>query len=67
MFSQIKRAKISATDTMETLQGVSDRQNGFVTDALSSVCITLHPLVIMNVSDHFTRIKAQEGGNPQSE
>ena len=31
-----------------------------------SVCVQLHPLVIMNVSDHYTRIRAQaDGGNPQ--
>ena len=26
-----------------------------------SVLISLHPLVIMNVSDHWTRVKAQSG------
>ena len=26
-----------------------------------SVSISLHPLVIMNVSEHWTRVKAQEG------
>ncbi|KAH9377423.1 hypothetical protein HPB48_016800 [Haemaphysalis longicornis] len=26
-----------------------------------SVCVSLHPLVIMNISEHWTRIKAQEG------
>lgn len=26
-----------------------------------SVTISLHPLVIMNVSEHWTRVKAQEG------
>lgn len=31
-----------------------------------SVCVQLHPLVIMNISDHYTRIRAQAGGgNPQ--
>ena len=29
-----------------------------------SVSVTLHPLVVMNVSDHFTRVKVQaEDGN----
>ena len=27
-----------------------------------SVTVSLHPLVIMNVSDHFTRCRVQEGG-----
>lgn len=26
-----------------------------------SVAVALHPLVIMNISDHWTRIRAQEG------
>lgn len=26
-----------------------------------SVCVSLHPLVIMNVSEHWTRVRAQEG------
>ncbi|XP_046854379.1 COP9 signalosome complex subunit 6-like [Xenia sp. Carnegie-2017] len=31
-----------------------------------SVCIQLHPLVVMNISDQYTRIRAQaNGGNPQ--
>jgi len=31
----------------------------------ASVSVALHPLVIMNISDHFTRIKAQEGLVPK--
>lgn len=31
-----------------------------------SVSVQLHPLVIMNISDHYTRIKAQgDGGSRQ--
>lgn len=31
-----------------------------------SVSVALHPLVIMNISEHYTRIKAQYGNaNPQ--
>lgn len=26
-----------------------------------SVSVSLHPLVIMNISEHWTRVKAQEG------
>lgn len=26
-----------------------------------SVTVALHPLVIMNISEHWTRVKAQEG------
>jgi len=33
-----------------------------------SVSVALHPLVIMNISEHYTRIRAQEGKpNPQGE
>lgn len=28
---------------------------------VGSVSISLHPLVIMNISEHWTRIRAQEG------
>ena len=30
--------------------------------ASSSLNMTLHPLVVINVSDHFTRARAQSGG-----
>lgn len=37
-----------------------------VTTATSgSVTVSLHPLVIMNVSEHWTRLRAQEG-SPQT-
>lgn len=33
-----------------------------------SVSVALHPLVIMNISEHYTRIRAQEGKpDPQGE
>lgn len=32
-----------------------------LTDTPSSVSVSLHPLVVMNISDHFTRIRVQEG------
>ena len=31
------------------------------TAATGSVVVSLHPLVIMNVSEHWTRVRAQEG------
>lgn len=33
--------------------------------AVGSVSAFLHPLVIMNISEHWTRLKAQEEGKPQ--
>nr|CAB3232920.1 COP9 signalosome complex subunit 6 [Phallusia mammillata] len=35
------------------------------TSTSGSVSVKLHPLVIMNVSDHWTRVKAQEGRSKQ--
>lgn len=32
---------------------------------VGSVSISLHPLVIMNISEHWTRIRAQEGAAHQ--
>ena len=32
-----------------------------------SVTVALHPLVIMNISEHWTRVKAQEGKPMQGE
>ena len=34
-----------------------------VSSSSGSVSISLHPLVIMNISDHFTRLRMQGGGN----
>ena len=30
-----------------------------------SVSVSLHPLVIMNISEHWTRVRAQEGKSTQ--
>jgi hypothetical protein len=43
---------------MEVDEGVS---SSVLTDTPSSVSVSLHPLVVMNISDHFTRIRVQEG------
>jgi len=32
---------------------------------IASVTVSLHPLVIMNISEHWTRIRAQEGSPKQ--
>lgn len=41
-------------------------KNVVVTTATTgSVTVSLHPLVIMNVSEHWTRLRAQEG-SPQT-
>jgi COP9 signalosome complex subunit 6 len=37
------------------------------TGTSGSVSISLHPLVIMNISEHWTRVRAQEGKPQQGE
>lgn len=34
---------------------------------VGSVSLSLHPLVLMNISEHWTRIRAQEGSAQQGE
>ena len=66
MFATNKRQKM----TSDTASDVN-MQNGvhdmvMAAGASPSVTVALHPLVIMNVSDQYTRIKAQDGNpNPQ--
>jgi len=73
MFSQNKRAKMntgssSGEDMM--VEGSSDitlKEGGVLADGVNaSVTVSLHPLVIMNISEHYTRTRAQENvANPQ--
>lgn len=35
------------------------------TGTSGSVSVSLHPLVIMNISEHWTRVRAQEGKSLQ--
>lgn len=53
-------------DTMEVDAG--DEANKSVmalSGAAGSISLSLHPLVIMNISEHWTRIRAQEGSDQQ--
>jgi len=43
------------------MEGETSINNVVCTSIPASVSVALHPLVIMNISDHYTRIKAQEG------
>ena len=71
MFQQSKRSKMIETDTFDDsikneTTSETDTINELMAHGVSaSVTISLHPLVIMNVCDHFTRIKAQEGTVPK--
>jgi len=37
------------------------------TGTVGSVAVSLHPLVILNISEHWTRVRAQEGKIQQGE
>ena len=55
---------------MEVEEGSRAQQSRVVVaggaSTTGSVSVSLHPLVIMNISDHFTRVRVQqeEGGAP---
>lgn len=42
------------TETEQVVSGIG---------GTGSVSVSLHPLVVMNVSDHFTRVKVQSGSD----
>ena len=44
---------------MEVEQGEGGRVITKQTSSSGSVTVSLHPLVIMNISDHFTRVRMQ--------
>jgi COP9 signalosome complex subunit 6 len=41
--------------------GTSSKNQILAKNAIPSVTISLHPLVLMNISEHWTRIRAQDG------
>lgn len=47
------------------VQPSAESRNVIAGNAVPSVACSLHPLVIMNVSDHWTRIRAQKGFKSQ--
>lgn len=54
---------------LESMDTSSDRKSGpnvmASSTTIPSVTISLHPLVVMNISEHWTRIRAQEGARKQ--
>lgn len=65
MFAQIKRPKMNESTEMQVeskdkTTSVSKVVGVIASGVPPSVTVVLHPLVIMNISDHYTRIKAQE-------
>lgn len=65
MFSQSKRAKINEEMNLAGDNGTKNEGDLVANSVPASVTVALHPLVIMNISDHYTRIKAQEGVVPK--
>lgn len=51
---------------MEVEGNASSSQSAVMASSgTGSVAVALHPLVVMNISEHWTRIRAQEGKNTQ--
>lgn len=54
----------NAASAMETTPIASNAKSVMASSGtVGSVSISLHPLVIMNVSEHWTRLRAQEGSD----
>jgi COP9 signalosome complex subunit 6 len=47
--------------TASTSENTRKQQQILAKNAIPSVAISLHPLVLMNIAEHWTRIRAQEG------
>ena len=59
----IVKMEVDEIDPSASTSGTSKKQDSVLAkNAVASVSISLHPLVLMNVSEHWTRIRAQEGG-----
>ncbi|CAH1954121.1 unnamed protein product [Acanthoscelides obtectus] len=59
---EVETAGESAKTSMDTTEG---DKNVMAQGAVGSVTCSLHPLVIMNISEHWTRERAQEGAAQQ--
>lgn len=64
---EVDSVGISFTETAKSsMDTVSDpTKNVMASGAVGSITCSLHPLVIMNVSEHWTRERAQEGSVQQ--
>uniref|UniRef100_A0A1Q3F7G7 COP9 signalosome complex subunit 6 n=1 Tax=Culex tarsalis TaxID=7177 RepID=A0A1Q3F7G7_CULTA len=54
-----------SSQSVTAAQPSTESRNVIAGNAVPSVACSLHPLVIMNVSDHWTRIRAQKGFKSQ--
>jgi len=51
-----------ASTMMDVDAPTEDTVNNVVDNFIGSISVSLHPLVIMNISEHWTRVKAQSSG-----
>ena len=57
-----EQANLCLNTTMASNMEVDAQPNVMASTGTSgSVSVSLHPLVIMNISEHWTRVRAQEG------
>lgn len=57
-----KHNEMEVDENVAVVQGKSVMASS---GTVGSVSVSLHPLVIMNISEHWTRIRAQEGSARQ--
>ena len=53
--------KMEVDEAEASTSGTVKNQQVLAKNAIPSVAISLHPLVLMNIAEHWTRIRAQEG------
>lgn len=59
----LEKMEVDDIDPSASTSGNSQKQQQIIAkNAIPSVTISLHPLVLMNIAEHWTRIRAQEGG-----
>lgn len=59
----IEKMEVDEAESSASTSGVKKQESAILAkNAIPSVSISLHPLVLMNVAEHWTRIRAQEGG-----
>ncbi|XP_077293940.1 COP9 signalosome subunit 6 isoform X2 [Arctopsyche grandis] len=61
----VESASAGPTDSASTSANSSSMVTAGAAGTAGSVSVSLHPLVIMNISEHWTRLRAQEG-SPQT-
>lgn len=59
----LEKMEVDDIDPAASTSSNSQKQQQILAkNAIPSVTISLHPLVLMNIAEHWTRTRAQEGG-----